>query len=147
MYSSSDHRHVVVVKDGHRAVVVEYDYAADGTTKVFISPPVVPSAVNTKESSSDQKPSLQKKQSEGMVSGPDVICDAYNNCKRKIVDAFDKAHGIEKRTKEYVNEVIAEKVTKKGIIGKVKEVVKDCASKDFDIIDSRNESGKIYRET
>ncbi|KAD4888535.1 hypothetical protein R6Q59_034462 [Mikania micrantha] len=109
-----DHREVIV-KEGHRVVVVEYDKEADGSTKVLISPNdvVVPSAVDSKD---------EDKPAERSFSGPrELVCDAYGKCKHKIAAALgktkdkvdetvhgvsDKAREIEERTKDAVNEAM-----------------------------------------
>ncbi|KAM0032589.1 hypothetical protein Hdeb2414_s0016g00476701 [Helianthus debilis subsp. tardiflorus] len=94
---SPSHRDEVIVKDGHRMVVVEYDKeAAEGRTKVLISPPdVVPSEVDSKEGTSNEN-----KPAQGMFSGPrELVCDAYGKCKHKMASAI-------KKTKDKVEETV-----------------------------------------
>ncbi|XP_076920557.1 uncharacterized protein LOC143581730 [Bidens hawaiensis] len=103
-HHADDHREVIV-KEGHRVVVVEYDKEADGSTKVLISPPDTET-----DTTIDQKPP-----SEGVFSGPrELVCDAYGKCKHKIASAFGKtkdkveetAHGVADNAKEAVNEAV-----------------------------------------
>ncbi|XP_076882164.1 uncharacterized protein LOC143530548 [Bidens hawaiensis] len=94
-HHADDHREVIV-KEGHRVVVVEYDKEADGSTKVLISPP---------DDTDTEKPP-----SEGMFSGPkELVCDAYGKCKHKIASAFgktkDKVEEVEEQAKEAVGRV------------------------------------------
>ncbi|KAI3785370.1 hypothetical protein L1987_44488 [Smallanthus sonchifolius] len=134
-----DHREMIV-KEGHRVVVVEYDKEADGSTKVLISPhDVAPSEVDSKDTSNKDKPA------EGKFSGPrELVCDAYGKCKHKIASALektrhkveetvdevsDKAREIEKNakeTKDRLSEKVLEKDTGHTVgesLGKAKESV------------------------
>ncbi|KAI3777340.1 hypothetical protein L1987_47140 [Smallanthus sonchifolius] len=133
--SQSHHRDEVIVKEGHRIVTVEYDKEADGITKVLISP-------------HDEKQKPEKR----MFSGPrDLVCDTYGKCKHKVANALDKTKDMVKKTVgKDLGEGLSEKVTGhtveessahgiglvKELAGDVKAVVKDGASKDFDIVDS-----------
>lgn len=110
--SQHDNHREVIVKEGHRVVVVEYDKEADGSTKVLISPQ--DADLKDPASSEEEKPG-----SEGMFSGPrELVCDAYGKCKHKMANALgktkeavtetahgvtDKAHEVGERAKEAVN--------------------------------------------
>ncbi|XP_073024006.1 uncharacterized protein [Primulina eburnea] len=99
----------VIVKEGHRVVVVEFEKDA-GNTKISILPHAIHDQVdheNSKEklSGTSMENSREKLMKENGVhrglSPKELVCDAYGNCKPKIECAMGKA--------------------KKGVAGKVHE--------------------------
>ncbi|KAL9446254.1 hypothetical protein AB3S75_014009 [Citrus x aurantiifolia] len=113
---------VIVMKEGHRVVVVEYDEHGRHNTKVSISPPdhdryhipkttspasdieqkmfsAAADALNNAEDTIKQASSLLPDIGQGSKpydKGPgpgELICDAYGKCKHKIVGALEKAKG------------------------------------------------------
>ncbi|XP_071711897.1 uncharacterized protein [Rutidosis leptorrhynchoides] len=139
-----DHHHEVIVKEGHRVVVVEYDKEADGSTKVLFSPH---DHVDPKDGSGEKSASP----AEGMFSGPkELVCDAYGKCKHKIANAFTKTKdAVEKTTHEVTELEQHAKDAASGALGKAKKVaddvvctVKDGVSKDFDVVDSPKRLGE-----
>nr|XP_043618286.1 uncharacterized protein LOC122590013 [Erigeron canadensis] len=100
-----DHQEVIV-KEGHRVVVVEYDKEADGSTKVLISPQdnVVDHTKdpNTEDHEKPYDDDDSEHHGGGVFSGPrELVCDAYGKCKHKIASALGK-------TKETVTETAHE---------------------------------------
>ncbi|KAI3726578.1 hypothetical protein L1987_66376 [Smallanthus sonchifolius] len=160
-----DHREVIV-KEGHRVVVVEYDKEADGSTKVLISPHdvVAPSEADSKDVSNDDKPTPEAKFS----SPKELVCDAYGKCKHNIATALgktrDKVEEIEthaisaaNEAKDKLSEQVTEKVTGKAKesvvhgIDKAKRVANDALGivkdgvvkvKNFDVVDSPKRIGE-----
>ncbi|KAK1433373.1 hypothetical protein QVD17_10283 [Tagetes erecta] len=135
-----DDHEQVIVKEGHRVVVVEYDKEADGSTKVLISPnDVVPDSKDTKSASNDDKPATG---TEGMFSGPrELVCDAYGKCKHKIANALGKtketveeaAHAVSDKAREieqHAKETVSEKVT--GTVGESLEKAKGGVAHGID---------------
>ncbi|KAL8162431.1 hypothetical protein V2J09_013920 [Rumex salicifolius] len=118
----------VIMKGGHRAVVVEYadDNAGKGNTKVSISPPLTSSSLEEQLSSAAAAVAGvsqdAKKAAVGAVGqdeahgwGPgELICDAFGKCKHKISGAIYKAknkvtetaHEVEEGAKETVDSAI-----------------------------------------
>ncbi|KAH9692312.1 DUF4149 domain-containing protein [Citrus sinensis] len=113
---------VIVMKEGHRVVVVEYDEHGRHNTKVSISPPdhdryhipktaspasdieekmfsAAADALNNAEDTIKQASSLLPDIGQGSKpydkgAGPgELICDAYGKCKHKIAGALEKAKG------------------------------------------------------
>ncbi|XP_062098116.1 uncharacterized protein LOC133803995 [Humulus lupulus] len=106
--------HQVIVKEGHRVVVVEYDEERHPKTKVSISPEdeatrydfAEPTSKRTflenskdkfKEASSNVIPNLGQ-QGANVDHHPrtskELVCDAYGKCKHKIAVAIDKTLGL-----------------------------------------------------
>nr|KAJ0196848.1 hypothetical protein LSAT_V11C700350810 [Lactuca sativa] len=112
----SDHSEVIV-KEGHRVVVVEYEKEADGHTKVLISPQDTSNASGEKK----QKQAVEEDEADqGKFSGPrELVCDAFGKCKHKIAQALGKtkdtvsetAHGMEEHVKDAA----------RGAVGKAKD--------------------------
>ncbi|KAK6787243.1 hypothetical protein RDI58_015768 [Solanum bulbocastanum] len=143
----------VIVKDGHRVVVVEYE-PNDGQTKVSISPPETEHKAKTEyDSVSDVKDKLSEKAEEieekiggfhGM-NARELVCDAYGKCKHKIASALEgtketvseKMHEIQEDAKEGFEKLTgkAHEATEKAIetVGKkvdeVKQGAKETAEK------------------
>lgn len=118
-----DHREVIV-KEGHRVVVVEYDKEADGSTKVLISPHEV--ANNNDE--------VEEKRAEeggqgGIFSGPrELVCDAYGKCKHKIASVISKTKDKVAETEEHAKEAAS------GAVGKAKEIVNEFEERAKDTV-------------
>ncbi|XP_022870246.1 uncharacterized protein LOC111389550 [Olea europaea var. sylvestris] len=127
----------VIVKEGHRVVVVEYE-KDDKNTKVSISPQ---ETTNFKDKLSENMEDAKKKiNEEGIHHGfspRELVCDAYGKCKHKIVSAIgktkdtlsDKAHEaaetvheVEEEAKEAIGS-LKDRVTHKS--HEAREYVKD----------------------
>lgn len=121
-YSNNPNDRDVIVKEGHRVVVVAYEKEGDGNTKVLISPQQHKSRGIVDD---DAKGVIDdaKEEVEHRAGGPrELVCDAFGKCKHKIASAIG-------RTSEIVTEV---KVEAKEAVGKVKDVggkVKDAVVK------------------
>ncbi|XP_006356548.1 uncharacterized protein [Solanum tuberosum] len=139
----------VIVKDGHRVVVVEYE-PNDGQTKVSISPPETEHKEKTGHVSvSDVKNKLSEKAEEieekiGRFHGMnarELVCDAYGKCKHKIASALEgtkdsvteKMHEIQEDAKEGFEKVTGKAHEAKETVGKkvdeVKQGAKETAEK------------------
>ncbi|CAL5417233.1 unnamed protein product [Camellia sinensis] len=107
----------VIVKEGHRVVVVEFD-KQDGNTKVSISP-----------HESQYQPHLSESHGQGQ-SPRELVCNALGNCKHKVATALgktkvmvsDKAHDVEEQAAETVSDAL----------GKAKEAVSHKTSQISD---------------
>lgn len=122
----------VIVKDGHRVVVVEYDRDGKTNTRVSISPP---SANQGKEEEEEQKgtalfrdgkekaketasyfPNVGQGISQPVVSEErdhhatpgDVICDAFGKCRQKIASVVGRAKDRTASTSGDVGETITD---------------------------------------
>lgn len=132
----------VIVKDGHRVVVVEYERQGQPNTKVSISPDQEPhnfdspsgvsgtfGAAKIKEASS-VLPNIGQglSGSNGQVPNPkELICDAYGKCKHKIADAMGKTKDVVSETARDVKEVAYSKIQKKkDIASDVGEAIEDA---------------------
>ncbi|POO00136.1 late embryogenesis abundant domain-containing protein / LEA domain-containing protein [Trema orientale] len=150
----ADHDDQVIVKEGHRVVVVEYEQEKQPITKVSISPEdqaarhhfVDPTGKTTspenakeklKEASSSVLPNLgQGSDGDHQFRTPkELICDAYGKCKHRIASAVEKTKEAAHRVEEAVQKV-TEDVTskaheamdkKKEVADKVGEAVKGKA--------------------
>ncbi|KAK3002514.1 hypothetical protein RJ639_021674 [Escallonia herrerae] len=103
----------VIVKEGHRVVMVEYEKLGDGNTKVVISPEDAhlshQAATPTKSAVDDAKEKIKEAASSAPNSGQglsgdsdpqqdaghshtpgarELVCDAYGKCKHKIASAI-----------------------------------------------------------
>ncbi|XP_047980578.1 uncharacterized protein LOC125222146 [Salvia hispanica] len=117
----------VIVRDGHRVVVVEYE-KDDGNTKVLISPPDKLNE-NMKEEvkegvkvARDELGNLVESQEDRKFSPRELVCDAYGKCKHKIASAFEKTKESAAETASSVEEAA------RGKIRESKEKVKDSAN-------------------
>ncbi|KAK6116684.1 hypothetical protein DH2020_049566 [Rehmannia glutinosa] len=127
----------VIVKEGHRVVVVEFE-KDDGHTKVLISPQdsqpsqekgVAENAKDEKMEALKEK-TISEEEIQRRVSPRELVCDAYGKCKHKIASALGK-------TKETVYEVEEEA---KEAIGKAKDTVTQTAHQAFDKMRETKES-------
>lgn len=143
----------VIVKQGHRVIVVEYE-KDDGNTKVSISPQDSHKIDETeakdklsekmanlkegaKEASSSVLPEMGMKldnQEEDVeahhgFSARELVCDAYGKCKHKLASAMGKT-----------TEAVAEEA--KEAVGKAKDTVSETAHKAYDKVHEAKESAK-----
>ncbi|KAL7176612.1 hypothetical protein ACSBR2_030034 [Camellia fascicularis] len=115
----------VIVKEGHRVVVVEFD-KQDGNTKVSISP-----------HESQYQPHLSESHGQ---SPRELVCNALGNCKHKVATALgktkvmvsDKAHDVEEQAAETVSDAL----------GKAKEAVSHKTSQISDKAGEVEEAAK-----
>ncbi|KAI8002856.1 Transmembrane protein 205 [Camellia lanceoleosa] len=117
----------VIVKEGHRVVVVEFD-KQDGNTKVSISP-----------HESQNQPHLSESHGQGQ-SPRELVCNALGKCKHKVATALgktkdmlsDKAHDVEEQAAETVSDAL----------GKAKEAVSHKTSQISDKASEVEEAAK-----
>ncbi|RAL54969.1 hypothetical protein DM860_013665 [Cuscuta australis] len=95
----------VIVKEGHRVVVVEYDKDHGWNTKISISPRVVPeertAAEKTEEGGGSGDPDHRWTEKTGAANPRELVCDAFGKCKHKIASAL----GMAKDAAETVGDV------------------------------------------
>ncbi|KAJ8436950.1 hypothetical protein Cgig2_017375 [Carnegiea gigantea] len=150
----------VIVKEGHRAVVVEYaDTTGDGNTKVSISP-----SETTKGGGASAGEEAKGKAEEALsthVGGGarELICDAFGKCKEKIGGAWSKTKEKAAETEEEVKEAVdkakdlAAKATHKaeestqGVRENVKEKVREAGEAAERVKEKARETGDKARET
>lgn len=114
---------VVIVKEGHRAVIVEYEKeGTDGSTKVSISPKPISgeeelstaaaaaAATTAKDAAEEAKEEVKER-----GRGPrELACDAFGKCEQRIASVIGKAkekvtekvYAVEEGAKEAVGEVV-----------------------------------------
>ncbi|KAL3641423.1 hypothetical protein CASFOL_016391 [Castilleja foliolosa] len=138
----------VIVKEGHRVVVVEFE-RDDKQTKVLISPPDSKTIKDGSQSKTKDEEEITHDQ-QGFKP-KELVCDAYGKCVRKISSAFEK-------TKEVVSEkthLAAEKAhqvgeeTKKGMTEtteKAKDTVFQNAHQVFDKMQDTKQSVKEAKD-
>ena len=117
----------VIVKDGHRVIVVEYDQGDHPNTKVSISPEqqhrhheTPPNPMEKIKEASSVLPNLgqglsQPSEKTTTTTPKELICDAFGKCKHRIASAMGKAkdkvsetaHEAIDKTKETTDEAIA----------------------------------------
>lgn len=139
-------REDVIVKEGHRVVVVEYE-KDDGNTKVLISPQDSQTTnqradekgflANANDRLSEEVGNVKEGVKEGAASVLDevgevgnhafrpreLVCDAYGKCRHKIASAFGKT---KEATAEKAHDVAE---AAREAAGKVKETVTQTAHK------------------
>lgn len=122
-----DEHQEVIVKEGHRVVVVEYDKEADGSTKVLISPHEVVDSKETTTTEEEENP----KPTDGMFSGPrELVCDAFGKCKHKLATALGKTKDTVQEVEEHTSEAVGKaKETVHGYEERAKEAVKEATEK------------------
>lgn len=142
----------VIVKEGHRVIVVEYE-PNDGQTKVSISAQETEHKAKTEYLSDKLSEKAEEvKENVGLhrLNARELVCDAFGKCKHKIASALEgakdsvsgKVHEIKEDAKEGFEEVkdkaheASEKASelkekaKESVVKKVDEVkegVKDAA--------------------
>ncbi|KAM3759475.1 hypothetical protein ACB098_01G123100 [Castanea mollissima] len=135
----------VIVKDGHRVIVVEYDQGDHPNTKVSISPEqqhqhheTPPNPMEKIKEASSVLPNLGQglsQLSEKATTTPkELICDAFGKCKHRIASAMGKAkdkvsetaHEAIDKTKETTHEAIAKE---KGMAHEMGDAVGDALGK------------------
>ncbi|XP_038890648.1 uncharacterized protein LOC120080154 [Benincasa hispida] len=140
----------VIVKEGHRVVVVEYGDQDQHNTKVSIS----------------SQPDQDVKDSESHRTR-DLICDVYGKCKHKVASAVEKAKVMVSETVQEAHDVgeavadafdeakdtISDKShqTKEAVLGKAREwkegakkTVKEAKSREEDVVEGAE---RLARET
>uniref|UniRef100_A0A9I9DQN0 TMEM205-like domain-containing protein n=1 Tax=Cucumis melo TaxID=3656 RepID=A0A9I9DQN0_CUCME len=118
----------VIVKEGHRVVVVEYDDQGQHNTKVSIS----------------SEPDLDAKNSERHRT-KDLICDVYGKCKHKVASAVEKAKVMVTETAQEAHDV-GESVA--GAFDEAKDKLKEGAKETFgEAKDKLKEGAKGAKET
>ncbi|CAA0827798.1 late embryogenesis abundant domain-containing protein / LEA domain-containing protein [Striga hermonthica] len=150
----------VIVKDGHRVVVVEFEKDDGGHTKVLISPPEHESEITGKSEISEPMKSDENEEEEEAAPKfrpRELVCDAYGKCKHKIASAFektkeavaDKIHAVEDEAKQTVDKIseksheLKEGAKKEGReikegAKKVKEKLEDEAKETKDKISEKS---------
>lgn len=100
--SKQDHEQDVIVKEGHRVVVVEYGDQGRQSTKVSISPEPEskPNPLHNPSASQDSETERHRSR--------DLICDAFGKCKHKIANAVGKAKVMVSETAQDVGEAVAD---------------------------------------
>ncbi|KAL6512116.1 hypothetical protein OROGR_021713 [Orobanche gracilis] len=150
----SSSKEEVIVKEGHRVVVVEFE-KDDAHTKVVISPQdsekgLAAGAGNAKGKLSEKNmedvkqitPKEEEEENEEITTHQsfrprELVCDAYGKCKHKIASAFgktkdtvaEKAHDVADKASE-VTEGAKEAVSE--AIDKVKDTASHTAHQAFD---------------
>ncbi|KAL5843450.1 hypothetical protein ACOSQ4_009408 [Xanthoceras sorbifolium] len=143
----------VIVKEGHRVVVVEYEQQGHHNTKVSISPehdhhqiPSLEEKISSSASASDMldnaNDKIKKASSVGLSrSKPDhchaeLICDSYGKCKHRIASAIGKAKEKVSEAAEHgagAKEKVQEAQTKaKETATQKAQDVKECAKESME---------------
>ncbi|KAG8378471.1 hypothetical protein BUALT_Bualt08G0140600 [Buddleja alternifolia] len=153
---------VIVVKEGHRVVVVEYDQKDDHVnTKVLISPQDSHKTVVDDDDKghiiTDAKDKLSEKiedtkeiiidAKDKSFSPKELVCDAYGKCKEKIASAIgktkdtaaEKVYAAEEGAKEAVGKA-KEKVSEK--VEGAKETASDKAKEAEQMIEKASDKVK-----
>lgn len=147
----------VIVKEGHRVVVVEYE-KDDGNTKVLISPQdslishkfsekgfatnvkdklyekMEDAKEKIKEASSSVLPEVgkvgnQEEEIHHRLSPGELVCDAYGRCKRKIASAMGKTkEAVAERAHGATDKVYAAEEGAKEAVSEAVAKVKDTAT-------------------
>ncbi|KAL3830317.1 hypothetical protein ACJIZ3_019119 [Penstemon smallii] len=134
----------VIVKEGHRAVVVEYE-KDDEKTKVLISPQDHHNSdekgyvTNAKEKVEEISSSLLPDEEISSSFNPrELVCDAYGKCKHKIANVIGKS----KETVAEKAHEASEKVygMEEEAIDRVKDTAADTAHKAYDKAKEMKES-------
>ncbi|XP_042008768.1 uncharacterized protein LOC121757293 [Salvia splendens] len=123
----------VIVRDGHRVVVVEYE-KDDGNTKVLISPP---DKLNEKMEG-DEMGNLVESQEDRKFSPRELVSEAYGKCKHKIASAFEKTK--ESAAKDKIQE------SKEKVKDSANEVKDEVAEKARRVRDTMQESKEKVKE-
>ncbi|KAJ8557817.1 hypothetical protein K7X08_004583 [Anisodus acutangulus] len=154
----------VIVKEGHRVVVVEYE-PNDGNTKVSISPQETDQkAKNGYVSDVEDKLSVigeEVKENVGFhrPNARELVCDAFGKCRHKIAsalggtkdtvsekahDAAEKMHEIEQDAKETVGTAY-EKV-KDTVVGKAHEATEKASEVKDTVVGKAHEATEKVSE-
>ncbi|VVA94997.1 unnamed protein product [Arabis nemorensis] len=153
----------VIVKDGHRVVVVEYDRDGKTNTRVSISPPSADQGDeeqkgnalfrNAKEKAKETAsylPNVGQGISQPVVTGEEsrdhhatageVICDAFGKCRQKIASVVGKGKDRTAGTVGDVGETISDAVAEKA--HDVKETVARAARDVEETVSDKAEHAK-----
>ncbi|KAL6525243.1 hypothetical protein OROMI_030836 [Orobanche minor] len=152
----SSSKEEVIVKEGHRVVVVEFE-KDDAHTKVVISPQ--DSEKLSEKNTEDVKqitPKEEEEEKEEITTHQsfrprELVCDAYGKCKHKIASALgktkdtvvEKAHDAADKAADKVSEVKeGAKEAVSEAIDKVKDTASHTAHQAFDKMHESKESVK-----
>nr|GMD19158.1 Embryonic protein like [Ipomoea batatas] len=114
----------VIIKDGHRVVVVEYE-KDHGNTKVLISPhesseDIAAGKGGEKMEEEDDDGSYNHRR---RTTAGELVCDAFGRCRRKIAGAFDRTKDTTPEKAEEARGTVSEG------LGKVRDTVVDKGRK------------------
>lgn len=143
----------IIVKDGHRVVVVEYDGDVETNTRVLISPPGKEEEKrrdegevfgNEKKETASSLP--EEEEREHHASPGELICDAIGKCKHKMATVLGR---VKDRTASDLSEEkigreardVEEKVS--GTAHEAKETVKERATKKAHRVQKVLENSKV----
>ncbi|GMY29449.1 transmembrane protein 205 [Fagus crenata] len=156
----------VIVKDGHRVIVVEYDQGGQHNTKVSISPehhhvshkPATEGGISSMEEKIKEASSVLPNLGQGLSQPPEtesnishtnpkeLICDAFGKCKHKIVSAMRKAKDkVSDKEKEVGDAFGKAKETASKKAHKVEESAKEIGDV-MDKVKTAKEKGKTIKE-
>ena len=138
--SRQDHEQDVIVKEGHRVVVVEYGDQGQHNTKVSISSEPTKDASPSNPLHDSLNIGIPNEDSERHRTR-DLICDALGKCKHKIASAVGKAKVMVSETAQEAHDV-GEAVA--GAFDEAKETVSD---KSHHVGTSFSEKGHRLRES
>lgn len=135
----------VIVKEGHRVVVVEYE-PSDGQTKVSISPQETEHKEKTgyvsdvKDKLSEKAEQVKENVGFHRLNARELVCDAFGKCKHRIASALEgakdsvseKVHEIEEEAKEGFEKVKDKAHEASGKASELKEKAKESVVKKVD---------------
>ncbi|XVF30090.1 hypothetical protein REPUB_Repub16aG0026900 [Reevesia pubescens] len=141
VWSPTPQREDVIVKEGHRVIVVEYDEDGKPNTKVSISSPPLqqqpkPGEYFGKETIKEPASALpnlgqgispQGKAGAGRHSPGELICDAFGKCTRTMATAFGKAKDKVSETAHEAKDKVSE--TAHEVKDKVSETAHEAKDK------------------
>ncbi|OMO53980.1 hypothetical protein CCACVL1_28161 [Corchorus capsularis] len=145
VWSPAPQREDVIVKEGHRVIVVEYDEDGKHNTKVSISPTTPPQQKPLDEAEAEAASTVLPNLGQGISSqGKATICDAFGKCTEKMANAFGKARGkVEETFQDTSNQAKDKAKDIKGALGTAKEAIKETAKKaGEDIVSNASEGAK-----
>lgn len=153
VWSPTPQREDVIVKDGHRVIVVEYDEDGKRNTKVSISPPPQPQHQTIKEGAAYVLPNLGqgislegKDGTSGRHSPGELICDAFGRCTNSIATAFGKAKDKVSDTAHEAKDKVSE--TGYEAKEKVKDKVTETAHETKETVsESKDNAAETARKT
>ncbi|VFQ81086.1 unnamed protein product [Cuscuta campestris] len=120
----------VIVKEGHRVVVVEYDKDHGWNTKISISPHVVheertAAAEKTEEGGGSGVRDHHWMEKTGAANPRELVCDAFGKCKHKIASAL----GMAKDAAETVGDAVGK--ARETAAEKVEEMAGEAVDKAY----------------
>ncbi|KAM7519216.1 hypothetical protein LguiB_018178 [Lonicera macranthoides] len=130
----------VIVREGHRVLVVEFEKEGDGNIKVLIPP-------EERQNTLEEPPSSKQNEfKEGYASsGPrELICDAFGKCKHKIAVAIGKTKDRVVETAHQVSDKVYDaKEEAKDLVSEGVSKVKETATEEAKHA-AHNVSNKVY---